>query len=220
MRSRLLHSDRFARVETDLAAFLNLQDNFLTDRTAGSPRAIGDALQDLISDHFGDIVGQDIVKNYSKGFARRAMADLAFEDIDNLYYIVDVKTHMIDTKLNMPNLTSVERLTRFYEDDRNYFVVLMIAYNVRDLRLHIQKVHFVPVEFLSWSCLTIGALGWGQVQIANSNRIDVVASNSRRARMLDLCATLLDFYPRAISKINERIAHFQAVQARWRARSD
>ena len=53
------------------------------------------------------------------------MADLAFEDLDGYYYIVDVKTHRLSTKFNMPNLTSVERLARFYEDDKNYFVVLM-----------------------------------------------------------------------------------------------
>ncbi len=53
------------------------------------------------------------------------MADLAFEDLDGYYYVVDVKTHRLSTKFNMPNLTSVERLARFYEDDKNYFVVLM-----------------------------------------------------------------------------------------------
>ena len=28
----------------------------------------------------------------------------------------------------------------------------------------IDKVLFVPLEFLSWDCLTLGALGWGQIQ--------------------------------------------------------
>lgn len=220
MKSQIFSSDLFRRIESNLAEFLNAQDGILTERTAGSPRAIGDAIQDLIADSFEQIIGKHIVKNYSKGFARRAMADLAFEDIDDLYYVVDVKTHMIDTKFNMPNLTSVERLARFYEDDRNYFVVLMIAYRVETLRLRVHRVYFVPVEFLAWSCLTIGALGWGQVQIANSNRIDIAAGNSRKAWMLELCDTLLDFYPREISKINERIAYFQGVKERWQARPD
>ncbi len=40
-------------------------------------------------------------------FARRAMADLAFNDIDGNYYVIDVKTHPTRTKFNNPNLTSV-----------------------------------------------------------------------------------------------------------------
>ena len=71
----------------------------------------------------------------------------------------------------MPNLTSVRRLSRFYEDDKNYFVVLMVAYNVEDLRAIIQDVTFVPIEFLGWDCLTVGALGWGQIQIANNRQL-------------------------------------------------
>jgi hypothetical protein len=87
------------------------------------------------------------------------MADLAFTDTDNLYHSVDVKTHRLETKFNMPNLTSVERLARFYEDDQNHFVLLMIAYTISDVQVNVESVHFAPIEFLSWQCLTIGALG-------------------------------------------------------------
>lgn len=38
------------------------------------------------------------------------MADLAFTDKEGIYSVVDVKTHREDTRFNMPNLTSVERL--------------------------------------------------------------------------------------------------------------
>jgi hypothetical protein len=109
----------------------------------------------------------------------------------------------------MPNLTSVERLARFYDDDRNYFVVLMVQYDIEVSRLSVRHVHFVPIEYLDWSCLTIGALGWGQIQIANANRIIIDSSQSRRTWMLNLCDTVLDFYPREIAKIEERILRFQ-----------
>jgi len=94
---------------------------------------------------------------------------LAFKDKQDFYYVVDVKTHREDTKFNMPNLTSVERLARFYEDDFNYFVMLLVKYNMQGTHAAISEVTFVPIEFLDWDCLTIGALGWGQIQIANSN---------------------------------------------------
>ena len=38
-------------------------------------------------------------------------------------------------------------------------------------KLIFEECKFVPIELLDWSCLTLGALGWGQIQIANSNNI-------------------------------------------------
>jgi hypothetical protein len=148
------------------------------------------------------------------------MADLAFTDPDGFYYVVDVKTHRLETQFNMPNLTSVERLVRFYEDDRNYFVVLIVAYTVKGTRVKVAKAHFIPIEFLAWDCLTIGALGWGQIQIANANTINVNENYSRKKWMLELCDVMLEFYPREIGKINERIAYFKRVRREWKKKSE
>lgn len=84
------------------------------------------------------------------------MADMAFTDVDGFYYVVDVKTHRADTKFNMPNLTSVERLARFYEDDSNYFVLLLVSYQLNDDKAVFTDMRFIPIEFLSWDCLTLG----------------------------------------------------------------
>lgn len=169
----------------------------------------------MLANDFNTILADERIK-YSTGFARRAMADLAFEDHDGFYYVVDVKTHRLyDTKFNMPNLTSVERLTRFYQDDKNYFVVLFISYEVVEAQVVVRQTKFIPIEFLSWSCLTIGALGWGQIQIANSNILAVNPSYPRKRWMVELCDSLLDFYPREINKIGQRIEYFQKVRAFW-----
>jgi len=148
------------------------------------------------------------------------MADVAFNDVDGLYYIVDVKTHREDTKFNMPNLTSVERLSRFYEDDSNYFTVLMISYSVVGNTARVSEVKFIPIEFLGWDCLTIGALGWGQIQIANSNFVTVRPGYSRKQWMLDFCDVMLEFYPKEISKIGDRISRFEQVREFWMKKED
>lgn len=159
MKSQLFYGGQHIGVQNRIKDFLNGQAQFLSGSTAESPRAVGDAIQDILSENFESILGADLCAEYSSKFARRAMADLAFEDADGLYYVVDVKTHRLSTKFNMPNITSVNRLSRFYEDDKNYFVVLMVAYDIEDLRAVIERVTFVPIEFLGWDCLTIGALG-------------------------------------------------------------
>ena len=148
------------------------------------------------------------------------MADLAFTDKDGFYYVVDVKTHRLDTKFNMPNLTSVERLSRFYEEDKNYFCLLKVDYKINGTRAEIVKVTFAPIEFFDWDCLTIGALGWGQIQIANANVVKIMPKNSRKKWMLELCDIMLDFYPKEIGKIGERIDHFKKIRKIWEKKSE
>jgi len=212
--SPLFHTTAYTKVEAAIKKFLNAQPDFISRASASSTRAVGDAIQGVLGEHFQSIIGKHGGK-YTADFARRAMADLAFEDSAGNYCVVDVKTHRLDTHFNMPNLTSVERLSRFYEADNNYFVVLSIAYDVVGTKVEVKKVHFVPIEFLSWDCLTVGALGWGQIQIANSNKIQVIPGNPRKQWMLDFCDIMLEFYPKEILKIDKRMNHFKKVKEAW-----
>lgn len=215
MPSKIFDTNVHSKIEKTLVRHLNALPDFVSIRTADSPRAIGDAIQNVIADDL-PVLLENYIVDYSADFARRAMADLAFTDRDGSYYIVDVKTHRLETAFNMPNLTSVERLTRFYEDDRNYFIVLMIKYAVQGIKIAVRRAHFVPIEFLSWECLTVGALGWGQIQIANANAIRINRNYSRKEWMLQLCDVMLQFYPREIGKIHERMDYFERVKAFWR----
>lgn len=219
MKSRIFFSDAYTKIETKVKRFLNQHEDFLTPSTARSTRAAGDAIESILGDNFDRIIGKWCCE-YSANFARRAMADIAFKDMDGLYCVVDVKTHREETKFNMPNLTSVRRLVRFYEDDNNYFVMLLVKYKLERIHIAVSEVIFVPIEFLGWDCLTIGALGWGQVQIANANYIKVNPQYSRRKWMLELCDAMLEFYPKEISKISTRIEYFEGVRGAWFAKAD
>ncbi|MCS6988069.1 MAG: hypothetical protein NZM06_00940 [Chloroherpetonaceae bacterium] len=204
-------------IEKRVAEILNGEQDFLSRATANSPRAVGDAIQEILSEHFGDLI-KPFSEEYSPKFARRAMADFAFTDKDGNYCVVDVKTHREGTHFNMPNLTSVERLARFYEDDKNHFAILFIRYAISETRLSVSQSHFVPIEYLSWECLTIGALGWGQIQLANANRLVIDENATRKKWMLELCDAMLEFYPKEIEKISERTEYFKKVKARWQQR--
>lgn len=218
-KSSIFYTDKYKDIEKEILSFLNKQEDFLSSRSINSPRAVGDAVESVISENFQTIFG-DIIKEYSSSFARRAMADLAFTDRDGFYYVVDVKTHRLDTKFNMPNLTSVERLSRFYEEDVNYFVLLKVDYQVEGTKVAIRNVTFAPIEFFGWDCLTLGALGWGQIQIANANVVTIIPKTIRKNWMLELCDTLLEFYPKEIGKISERIDHFKQVRKFWENKSE
>lgn len=219
MKSSLFYGGHYAEVATAIRDYLNSVPDYLSEQTSRSTRAAGDAIETLIADQFDRFLGE-WCKEYSANFARRAMADVAFTDKEDFYCIVDVKTHREDTRFNMPNLTSVERLSRFYEDDQNIFALLLVKYAVDGNRVVVSEVNFGPIEFLDWDCLTIGALGWGQIQIANSNHIQIRHGYSRKAWMLELCECVLEFYPREIAKIRERIHHFERLQTAWHQRVD
>lgn len=218
-QSQIFYPDKFRAIEKAIVELLNSQPDFLSVRTAASTRAADDTIQSILSEQFQTLLG-DLCAEYSADFARRAMADLAFIDMNDFYYVVDVKTHRLETHFNMPNLTSVERLARFYEDDNNYFVVLMVKYAIEKTKVWVETAHFVPVEFLSWDCLTIGALGWGQIQIANANIININEGYSRRKWMMELCDVMLEFYPKEIGKIQDRIDRFKQVRQFWESKRE
>lgn len=218
MKSQLFHTQDYLLVQQRVREHINNSPDFLSGATAQSPRAVGDAIETLVTESFDKLLGEHCGE-YSANFARRAMADLAFKDRDGLYYIVDVKTHRTDTKFNMPNLTSVERLARFYEDDTNFFTVLLVSYSVQGVKAEVSDVIFAPIEFIGWDCLTIGALGWGQIQIANSNFVTVNPGYSRKRWMLEFCEAMLEFYPKEIAKIVERVSRFEQVRDFWLQKS-
>lgn len=157
LKSQIFFTNAYKEIQSQILETLNSHKEFLTGSTANSPRAVGDAIQDILGEECQRILG-DMCTNYSADFARRAMADLAFTDKNDFYYVVDVSTFRTDTYFNMPNIVSVERLARFYEDDKNYFVILSVSYHVSGTRVIITEVRFSPIEFYMWDCLTIGAL--------------------------------------------------------------
>ena len=118
MKSRIFSQKAYVSIEQNTLALLNSESDFLSPSTLSSTRAAGDAIQDLLARNFEGILGNE-VSDFKTDFARRAMEDLAFKDLDDNYYAVDVKSHRTSTSFNMPNLTSVERLASFYEQEKN-----------------------------------------------------------------------------------------------------
>lgn len=219
MKSSFFYDGHNKEVARRIKNHINDSPDFLSPQTARSTRATGDALESLVAESFDGFLGNWCTE-YSSDFARRAMADLAFTDKEGIYSIVDVKTHREETQFNMPNLTSVKRLSRFYESDINVFALLMIRYAMDGPKVNVSEVIFSPIEFLDWKCLTVGALGWGQIQIANSNDIRVIERYSRKKWMIQLCNVMTEFYPLEIGKIQARITHFEAVRNYWEAKDD
>lgn len=199
----------------DLKAYAT---DIVTGSSLSSPRAVGDAVQDYLGEKGLVKVLSSYGIDVSAEFGRRAMEDMAFKDSSGNYYAVDVKTHNIDTDFNMPNLISVKRLATFYKnDDKNNFCILIVSYKAVNGKIEYQDCHFKRIESFDWTCLTFGALGWGQIQIANANKLVFYANNEtdRKSWMLTLCEKLFVFYDEEISKIGERKTWFNSIKTYW-----
>ena len=219
MKSSFFYGDYCAAVAVQVKNAINAQPDFLTQLTANSPRAVGDAVQSLIAEILESILGDWSIEYFSS-FPRRAMEDIAFRDREGFYCAVDIKTHRIDTDFSMPALVSIKRLAQFYEDNMNIFSIIMVKYEVVGTRVLAQKVIFCPIEFLDWECLTIGALGWGQLQITDSNKVAINHGQSRKSWMLALCDFAHKFYPNEVAKIRGRIKHFDEINSHWLNKHD
>jgi hypothetical protein len=219
MASELFIPETRERIESTVVGLLN-DTQLMNYDTVNSPRSVGDAVQGFLEKHISECLPQKLVLKINTSFARRSMADLAFEDVAGNYYVVDIKTHNLNTSFNMPNLTSVERLARFYGDIKNYFILLLVSYTIQDDQLLFKDCTFIPIENLDWSCLTLGALGWGQIQIANSNSVSINVGNTRKKWMLQLCDALDLFYPNEVSKITQRMDYFRNVREYWENQPD
>ncbi|TKJ30878.1 MAG: hypothetical protein CEE40_03290 [Chloroflexi bacterium B3_Chlor] len=201
-----IYDELRARIE----AFLGARSSFIVaEEFRRSTRGVGDAIERLIVDEFADIA-TGLVDAVDTDFGRRAMEDLSFR-ISGQYYAVDVKTHREEPGFHMPNLTSVKRLMDFYEDDNNYFVVVMIRYRLTDTGSLEQVTAIVePVEWFDWDCLRIGALGWGQLQFRSASDIRVNRDQTREDWLHSFARALREHYAGEENKIKERMEYLDA----------
>jgi hypothetical protein len=95
----------------------------------------------------------------------------------------------------------------------------MVRYAVSTDGLLVEDVHFAPIEAFAWSCLTVGALGWGQIQIANANLLAFEWDAERAEWMLRLCERMAVFYEREATKLRRRADYFARSAAMWRIRA-
>lgn len=204
----------YDELRSRIEAFLQARSSFIvSEEFRRSTRGVGDAVEGLVVNEFKDIA-KGLVDTVDTDFSRRAMEDLSFE-IGNKYYAVDVKTHREEPGFHMPNLTSVKRLMDFYENDDNYFVVMMIRYRLGDAG-DLEDVTAIvkPIEWLDWDCLRIGALGWGQLQFKSASDIRANRDQTREEWLRSFAEQLREHYLREQNKLKERLSYLEAFVER------
>jgi len=117
--SEILTQQILMQASKKLLEVLSKYDDFQNPRINNSPRAIGDTVQSIIGEVLPDCFPKGSIKDFQSDFNRKALQDVAFSDTQGNYYAIDVKTHALSTKFNMPNLVSVKRLAEIFELIKN-----------------------------------------------------------------------------------------------------
>lgn len=163
-----------------------------------TPRVIGDTVQEIILnkiDSFG----------YTKTntqLTKRSMADVELQYKD-ITLVIDIKTHSLEDGFHMPNLTSTTRLFKLLKDSKKYFMLLFVDYKIVDKKPIFTNVWFAPIENLAWDCLGIGALGNGQIQIKDANKISFTEVYDRELWCKDFRKHMNEYIQKQYSKLNE-----------------
>lgn len=102
---------------------------------------------------------------------RKSIGDFLLND--DIQKPVNVKSNNIAKNNYSPNIISAKRLIKWLQQDGNQLYFVFVNYEKTDKGVEvIDDSGLVPVEHLSWDCLTIEAQGWGVIQMSGNLKID------------------------------------------------
>lgn len=165
-------------------------------------RGIADLIEDQAKEMILSLDEQGFITEEATSV--RAIEDVQIKDKNQLYK-VDVKSHFLDADFSMPNLVSVDRIRRFYEDENNHILYVFIDYSTDNETTTIENVIVCFIEELDWDILAIQNLGKGQLQIKNMKNGLSFTDIGREAWIETLKVKVKLFYENQLEKISKYI---------------
>ena len=166
-------------------------------------RGIADIIEVIVSDIILNLKHQSIKELY-EAKSKRSIEDVGLVTTDYDDIKIDIKTHDSESDLSMPNLISISRLKKFYENDRNLLLYVFVKYVNNDNLIQILDIKVKSIEQLHWDCLTIGNLGKGQLQVKNMDEISFQNFMTRKDWMERLSYDVVIYYQSLINKIQTK----------------
>jgi hypothetical protein len=110
-----------------------------------------------------------IAAKYRKGTTtRKALGDFMMAD----NHAVNIKSNNVDKQNYSPNMLSIQKMHKWVFEQRNELSFIFVDYKVEGTRLKIlAESKPIPIEHISWDCLSIEAQGYGVIQKVGSLKI-------------------------------------------------
>lgn len=161
-------------------------------------RGIGDKIEDIVCEFITKINTTEMV--VESATSRRSMEDIQILN-SGCVYKFDTKSHNVNSDFSMPNLVSIDRLRRFYNNDKNFLCYIFVDYKVDLDVATIVNIDVRLIEELHWDILAIQNLGKGQLQIKNMNNELKFVDINRSIWMSKLKENAVIYYDNLIDKI-------------------
>lgn len=103
-----------------------------------------------------------MLEKYAKeGTTRKAVGDFMLAD----NHAVNVKSNNVAKANYSPNMISIKKMHQWVFEQRNELSFIFIDYEIDgdDLKI-VNETDLIPIEKISWECLSIEAQGYGVIQ--------------------------------------------------------
>ena len=102
---------------------------------------------------------------YGKGATtRKAIGDFMLSDS----HAVNVKSNNVDKQNYSPNMISIKKMHEWVFEHRHDLSFLFVDYRQKGGKVEVLKMsELVPIEKISWDCLSIEAQGYGVIQMCD-----------------------------------------------------
>jgi hypothetical protein len=116
------------------------------------------SIEKLIADQYGKTLG-----------TRKAIGDFMLTES----HAVNVKSNNVDKQNYSPNMISIKKMHEWVFEDRCDLSFIFVDYRIDDGEVMVlNQSELIPIELLSWACLSIEAQGFGAIQMSRARKLD------------------------------------------------
>jgi len=114
-------------------------------------------IEKLIADQHGKTLG-----------TRKSIGDFMLTDT----HAVNVKSNNVDKQNYSPNMISIKKMHEWVFEERNDISFVFVNYKEQGGELKVlEQSDLIPIEQLSWGCLSIEAQGYGVIQMCRPREV-------------------------------------------------
>lgn len=145
-------------------------------------------IEKLIADQHGKALG-----------TRKAIGDFMLTHS----HAVNVKSNNVEKQNYSPNMISIKKMHEWVFEERSDLSFVFVDYKHQNGKLEVLKQSkLIPIEQLSWNCLSIEAQGYGVIQMCRS--LEIVPDQTKS----DFYKGFLSAYAKYLQKEKKKHENF------------
>lgn len=121
-------------------------------------------------------IEQLVAQKYGKDTTtRKAVGDFMLTET----HAVNVKSNNVEKQNYSPNMISIKKMHKWVYEDKNELSFVFVDYREDggDLKI-LNETDLIPLEHISWDCLSIEAQGYGVIQKVSALALDKTQTKS------------------------------------------